>query len=323
MKDLQLWQFIHSRLVFSEPVILLCVVESHGSSPGRQGFKMAVANDGMFGSIGGGAMEYKFVELAKNKLQSHSAEALLRKQYHDKSAAKDRSGMICSGEQTIVIFQLSNKHLDTVSSLIASLQSFGTGTLEISPENFSFSNKSEIDDFFFQMNTESDWLYRERTGYKNHLYIIGGGHCALAFSQLMSAMDFYIHLFEDRAELNTFLSNNIVHEKVIVGDYSELAKLIPSGKNNYVVAMTFGFHTDDIVVRALIEKDFKYFGVLGSKTKISKLMDDWRRDNLPEHKLKMLHAPVGLSIHSQTPMEIAVSIAGEIISVRNNSNSLV
>ncbi len=322
MKDLQLWQFIHSRIVFSEPVILLCVVESHGSSPGRQGFKMAVAADGMFGSIGGGAMEYKFVELAKNKLQSHSDETLLRKQYHDKSATKDRSGMICSGEQTIVIFQLTNIHLDTVSSIIASLQSYGTGAIEISPGNFSFSNKGETDNFYFKATTETDWIYKERTGYKNHLYIIGGGHCSLAFSQLMSSMGFYIHLYEDRPELNTFLSNEFVHEKVVVNDYSELRNHISSGKNNYIVVMTFGFHTDDIAVRALIEKDFKYFGVLGSKTKISKMMEEWRRDNLPEEKLKLLHAPVGLSIHSQTPMEIAVSIAGEIISVKNNMNAL-
>ena len=50
---------------------------------------------------------------------------------------------------------------------------------------------------------KTDWTYKEKTGYKNHLYIIGGGHCALAFSKIMSTMDFYIHLFDDRENLNT------------------------------------------------------------------------------------------------------------------------
>ena len=51
------------------PVMLLYVLESTGSSPGRQGFFMAVnANNEMEGSIGGGIMEHKFVEMAKEKL---------------------------------------------------------------------------------------------------------------------------------------------------------------------------------------------------------------------------------------------------------------
>lgn len=55
------------------------------------------------------------------------------------------------------------------------------------------------------MESEDDWLYQEKIAYKNNLYITGGGHCALAFSKLMSTMDFYIHLYDDRKELNTFL----------------------------------------------------------------------------------------------------------------------
>ena len=68
--DINFWHFILKNLIKSQPVILLCVLESHGSSPGRQGFKMAVTSDDIYGSIGGGIMEYKFVEMAKEKLIS-------------------------------------------------------------------------------------------------------------------------------------------------------------------------------------------------------------------------------------------------------------
>jgi xanthine dehydrogenase accessory factor len=133
----------------------------------------------------------------------------------------------------------------------------------------------------------------------------------------MSALDFYIHLFEDREGLNTMETNNYVHEKTVVKGYSELSKLIPSGENNYVVIMTFGYRTDDIAVRGLLNKDFKYLGLLGSKKKIEKLFADYRKEGIDEIILKNIHSPIGIQIKSQTPEEIAVSIAAEIIKVKN------
>ena len=103
MQEIKLWNFIRENLARNIEVILLCVLESKGSSPGRQGFKMAVTTDDMVGSIGGGIMEHKFVELAKEKLKIHSAEPVIKKQIHSKSAQRDQSGMICSGEQTIFL----------------------------------------------------------------------------------------------------------------------------------------------------------------------------------------------------------------------------
>src|SRR5829696_5921746 len=108
-----LWKQICKDLEQNIPVILLYVLESKGSSPGRQGFFMTVnATGAMQGSIGGGIMEHKFVEMAREKLQVASSElqaGQIKKQIHDKSAAKDQSGMICSGEQTIFLYRVEEK----------------------------------------------------------------------------------------------------------------------------------------------------------------------------------------------------------------------
>lgn len=317
MTDYKLWRFILDRIIQSQSVILLCVLESKGSSPGRQGFKMAVASNGICGSIGGGIMEHKFVEMAKEKLLSLPDDPLVRKQIHNKSAKKNQSGMICSGEQTIVLFQMTKIYADVIEEILNCLESNRNGRLKISPERISFSENDDGSDYYFDMKSEEDWQYQETLGYKNHLYIIGGGHCALSFSRLMSTMDFYIHLFEERKGLNTFEQNTFVIEKKIVSDYSVLKNLIPSGDNIYTVIMTFGYKTDDTALRALIGKDFKYFGVLGSQSKMEKMFEEWKKDNLPDEKLKKIYAPVGMHINSQTPEEIAISIAAEIISVKN------
>ena len=304
------------------PTMLLYVLESNGSSPGRQGFFMAVNAEGkMQGSIGGGIMEHKFVELAKEMLGAGGfvQKADIRKQVHDKSATKNQSGMICSGEQTILLYPVKQQDLAIIQNIVACLEQHKNATLELSPTGISFSASIPMADFSFAQQSENDWLYQEKIGYKNHLYIIGAGHCALAFAELMSKLDFYIHLYDNRDELNTFQQNNFVHEKKLITDYSELKALIPSDNSHYVVVMTFGYRTDTIAIKALLHKQFKYMGVLGSSKKMEKLFSDFKEEGIDENKLNHIYTPIGLQIKSETPEEIAVSIAAEIISIKNLS----
>ncbi|NOT50384.1 MAG: XdhC family protein [Chitinophagaceae bacterium] len=319
MKSLLTWKLIDKSLEKKIPVILLYVLESKGSSPGRQGFFMTVNAKGeMEGSIGGGIMEHKFVEMAKERLRVQGGKAQeLRRQIHDKSSATNQSGMICSGEQTILLYPVQQKDAGTVKTIIYSLEQNKNGTLILSPPGLQFENNILPKDFEYDFQSEENWSYKERTGYKNKLFIIGGGHCALAFSKLMAGMDFYITLYEEREGLNTVLQNEFAQEVNIVDDYTALSNLIPSGPNQYVVIMTFGYRSDDIALRALLNKQFNYFGVLGSKTKMEKLFAEYRNDGITEELLQRIHTPIGLAINSQTPEEIAVSIAAEIIKVKN------
>src|SRR5215216_2989261 len=121
-KQLAVWKFILKSFSENIAIKLLYVLESHGSSPGRQGFFMAVNENGeMEGSIGGGIMEHKFVEMGKERLQavSRRPQAMdLRRQVHDKSAAKDQSGMICSGEQTILLYPVSQKDEKHIQNVV-------------------------------------------------------------------------------------------------------------------------------------------------------------------------------------------------------------
>lgn len=302
------------------PVMLLYVLESNGSSPGRQGFSMAVNVAGeMEGSIGGGIMEHKFVEMAKTELlASPDPIADIKKQIHDKQAAKNQSGMICSGDQTIFLYKIQHRDSASITQLLHSLRQNKNGRLRLSPTGFAFDDDVPAVDFFFHNVLENDWLYEEKTGYKNRLFIIGGGHCSLAFSKLMSGMDFYIHLFEHRDNLHTLEQNSFVHQKTIVDNYSHLKELISSGASHYVVVMTVGYRTDEVAIRALLGKHFKYFGVLGSQKKIAKLFSDYIAEGIEKTLLKKIYAPIGISIKSETPEEIAISIAAQIIQVKNS-----
>lgn len=320
-KELELWQFIATRLGRGESVMLLVVAESSGSSPGRQGYKMAVGGDGeLSGSIGGGVMEVGLVEESRRLLSEPSASAGgFREQVHRKNAPNS-SGMICSGKQTVIYSRLTNSDIDTVNRIQHSLQDREPIAITIDESGLRLAGSSTRSPDALETDfaaTETTFRYTEPLGFKNDLYIIGGGHCALALSELMSRMDFYISLFDDRPELNTIEKNRFAHTIRIVDGYDKIGAHVAAGDRSYVVVMTLGYVTDGQVVRSLIDKDLKYFGVLGSSAKMATMLRELIKEGLPAEKLDRIRTPVGIPIHSRTPEEIAVSIAAEIISVKN------
>ena len=278
---------------------------------------MSVSGDGeMKGTIGGGIMEHKFVEMVKARLQQGDEAHEVQRQIHDKAAGKNQSGMICSGEQTIFLYRIQNTDISFIREIISSEKNNQNGTLELTNAGIKFSETISAADFEFSQTGE-EYILKEKTGYKNILHIIGGGHCALALSKIMREMDFYIHVYDERDGLNTMEQNVFAHEKHFLNDYNEINNKIESGQSAYLVIMTFGYRTDDIALRALINKKFKYIGVMGSKKKMEKMFTDYRKENFSEKVLAAIHTPIGLSINSRTTAEIAVSIAGEIIKVKN------
>ncbi|HSN60680.1 MAG TPA: XdhC family protein [Ferruginibacter sp.] len=315
---MNVWQFIQDKSVAMVPVILLYVLHSEGSSPGRQGFKMAVAGDNHFcGSIGGGIMEYKFVEMAKAKLAEEAGTADIYRQVHDKAAGNNKSGMICSGEQTIFLYRVQPTDMEAIKALILSVEQNENGSLMLSNIGIQFSTEVPAKNFLFQQIDETAFTLTEKTGFKNQLHIIGGGHCALALSKLMGSMDFYIRLYDERNGLNTMEQNIYAHEKQLVNSYTDLQTMITSGENVFVVIMTFGYRTDDLALRALMKHSFAYLGVMGSRKKMEKMFTDYRQEHITEAVLQKIKTPIGIPIKSQTPEEIAVSIAAEIIAVKN------
>jgi xanthine dehydrogenase accessory factor len=318
-KEYELWQFVANRLKNAGKVMLLVVVESSGSSPGRQGFKMAVDTEGsLCGSIGGGMMEIKLVELAKDRLQKGETASFLTQQIHNKTAPQHQSGMICSGEQTILFCCLQKSDAKTVQILLSALKKNAPAVLKWTPQYFQvFAHQKLADDYTYIYADPSAFVYAENVGFKNQLYIIGGGHCALALSELMTKLDFHIHLFDDRSEVNTIQKNKFAHQISVV-DYDRVGEQIPSGKNVYVVVMTVGYRTDAVVIRQLLNKNVRYLGILGSAAKMATLLDALENEGFSPNILRGIYTPIGLDIKSRTPEEIAVSIAAEIVLVKND-----
>ncbi|MBK0402036.1 XdhC family protein [Adhaeribacter sp. BT258] len=318
MKDLQVWEFVRKRLQRGAPVALLAVLHHEGSSPGRQGFKMAVRISGeMCGSIGGGIMEHKLVELAKNMLAENQTKPVLKHQIHSKLAAQNQSGMICSGHQSVGIYPLQVADLPEVDKIITAIKNRKKGVLQLIEKGVSFfPEMHQPVRYGFSSQKPTVWQYTEVLPERDTVYIVGAGHVALAFSKVMSLLDFDLHLFDDREGLDTFEQNQIVHFKTLT-PFSKLAALIPEDEQSYVVIMTFGYRSDKEALKQLAGKKFKYLGLMGSKTKVDQLFSELRDEGFTEETLQKVFSPIGLQIKSETPEEIAISVAAQIIQIKN------
>jgi xanthine dehydrogenase accessory factor len=282
--------------------VLMVVIANEGSSPGRKGFKMVVTPNQMHGTIGGGIMEHKLVEYARSLLEKTTFDPFIKHQIHDKSAPSNQSGMICSGRQTIAFYALNDESLTWIDLILNS----ENGKISYSEKGIQVNKNS----------SSSEWEFIEPITLPNQVYIIGGGHVGLALSEVLSKLYFELHLLDHRENLNTMQTNNFVQSKQIV-EFETIEQHIPEGENTYVVIMSFGYRTDDIIIRRLLGKKYKFIGMLGSQQKMNTLYKNLLADGFSQAQIDQVHAPIGLDIKSETAAEIAISVAAQLVQVKN------
>jgi xanthine dehydrogenase accessory factor len=318
---LDFWVNILEKLQNRKAVVLLYVVASEGSSPGRAGFRMMIAEDGdMRGSIGGGIMEHKLIEFAAGAMQQGRFEPFLKEQIHQSDIPKNRSGMICSGRQTIAFYYLDALEKLIMEKIVTSLKDNQSIALVLNQNNLNVFNLKEFSEMTFERPSSSEWVFRQKIGFKDSIYIVGAGHVSLALSEVMNRLGFFVEVIDDRAELNTFVNNRYAHKKTCI-PFDTLGDYIPENHSTYIAVMTFGYRSDEVCVKQLIGGDYAYLGVMGSHEKMRQMLASLVDQGYAASQLDQLHTPIGLKIKSKTPMEIAVSVAAEIILVKNKGIS--
>lgn len=289
----------------SESVCLMIVIDSQGSAPGRLGFKMFVnSNSDLSGSIGGGLMEYNMVELAKLKLQQGRFKPFKIKQVHNKKSV-DSSGMVCSGSQQIAFYYVQKNDIDELQIENNSYIQFNQKGIESAKESSQVFIESE------------KWNYSEPA--KNQLpliHLFGAGHVSIPTCKLLKDLGFEVNLYDNRKDLNTFTSNQFAKRKKVLG-YSNILNIVSINHSDYIILMNHKYIEDKLLLSQFLNTDYSYCGVLGSKNKIKKMFKELVEEGFSEELLKKVNAPIGLNIKSETPEEIAVSIAAELIQFKN------
>ncbi len=307
MNQPNLWALAARTVTADQAAVLVAIVGHHGSVPGKTGAMMVVTPDEIQGTVGGGLVEHQLIEMARS-----GPENQILPFAHD----GDSTDSICSGHQTIAVLPLNTAHLAQLE-MLAEIEAEGRpGMLSLGPDgpnvNPGITGPASLTE------GENSWRFSMPIGPQDTLTIVGGGHVGLALSRVMSTLPFRIVVLDDREDLPTLAQNSWAHATHTI-QWSEVAEAVVKGDRSWVVIMTRGHLHDTTVLRRLLPLNLHYLGMMGSAAKVRQVFDLMEREGLKPSDLSHVHAPIGIPIKSHTPEEIAISIAAEIIQVRNGA----
>ena len=328
------FQQICDALSRNEDLVLCTIIASSGSTPRGSGAKMAVFADGStLGTVGGGAVEFESIKLAKQALLEQTTFT------HGFNLSPNQTadiGMICGG-QVVVYFQFLRggdaKTLELLTAIVALFaQRRNTWLVTQISEGCvrQMGIYSREDGLRYMEEDTDEWdilpLVRPRAMLKKgepsyyveplttagYVYIFGGGHVAQELAPVLAHIGFAPIIFEDRPD---FARKELFAEAAdtIVGSFSNIGANISITPDDYVVIMTRGHQADFEVLRQTLLTRASYVGVIGSRSKIATTNKRLLEAGIPEAELARIHAPIGLPILAETPAEIAISIAAELI----------
>jgi xanthine dehydrogenase accessory factor len=329
MKDL--FAAIREKTRAGEDTVLATVVAEIGSSPRSAGSHMAVASSGrIFGTIGGGMVEYKSIQFAQDILKKRQSEC---KTYHLYSNDEEELGMLCGGDIDVYFQFIKGGDQKTISFidecllllerdedqwLFIDLTDPGDWAMAMYGANIPLKGMELSDDDIkpllrnngIMKKIGSRRVYSEPVNFAGKVYIFGGGHCSQALVPVLNSVDFRCVVFDNREE---YVSPDVFPQAhgLIFGDYRQIDRHIHITPSDYIVIMTHAW--DVAVLRQTVSANCQYIGVIGSKTKVAAVKDMLASEGVGGEFLDRLNAPIGTRIRSETPEEIAVSIAGEMI----------
>jgi len=163
-------------------------------------------------------------------------------------------------------------------------------------------------------------VYIQPVSIQPKLVIFGGGHISLPLAEIGKLLGFHVTVVDEREEFANSQRFPGV-DRIICAPFTEAVNNLEYLPDTYYVIVTRGHLYDRLCLEAVLAHTFTYVGMIGSRHKIKVVMDHMRANGYSQELLDMVHSPIGLDIGAQTPAEIAVCIAAEIIQVKNQKEN--
>jgi xanthine dehydrogenase accessory factor len=339
---------------YISPLVLATVTGTSGSTPQKPGSSALFDKDGLvYGTVGGGIVEGKVQKIAMDAILSKESGHFDFNLANDISRSDEA---ICGGQISVLVDANPEKFIDVFEQVRQSMQSQIPGIL-ITMVTGSSEKPVHIDRYWMSetfapsipvliidkietvvkslISVADPGDYREieltKPGEKvssrlflepvfpqAHLIIAGAGHIGKALAHLGSMLGFDVTVIDDRLEYANF--ENIPDAgHIIVKDIGEAVQELKKNRDTYIVIVTRGHKDDAAALKPCIGSGLAYTGMIGSKKKIESIrmnfiVNGWAT----AEQWDEIYAPVGLDIKSQTVEEIAVSIAAQLVMVRNS-----
>ena len=334
----KLFEQINQQLNQNQDVVLVTIIADSGSTPRGAGARMWVSSSGQGGTIGGGNVEYQAY------LRAQKALTEKRSQIHGYNLGTDDvagMGMVCGGNVVVyfqylscqdqstrelidrcielidhdkdawLIMDITNEAVWEMGVYTVARGLWGIRIDDVEPLLKNHPDKVRIGDQVYY----SEPLVRVGT-----VYVFGGGHVGQELVSLLCHLNFKCVILDDR---EMFVSKELFPDAAerILCDFKEIDRYINVTRRDYVVIMTRGHQHDYEVQTQLLRKEPFYLGVMGSRSKIQYVTNRLLNDGYTRNQIETSHMPIGLAIDAETPAEIAVSIAAQLIEMRAHRNN--
>lgn len=143
---------------------------------------------------------------------------------------------------------------------------------------------------------------------ETRLLIIGDNYDVMSMVGIAQELGWQIHIVGRQRKI----SKSIIAKCKSIHEYEKIDQ-VAIDEFTAVVLMTHDYNWDKKLLPYIISKKPSYVGMLGPKKRVEKM--DQEIENIALCELEYFHSPVGLDIGAESPEEIALSIAAEIIAV--------
>ena len=351
---------ILQQLRHNEPVALATVVARKGSLPMSTHAKMAVFSDGSIaGTIGGGALEANVIQAAMQGMAVKTATLLsfeltaeqvesdgltcggaveIFLEYFESSSLpfiETLTTVYAQEQSTVVVTVLPGTAKTATSAALhgqrllfhengPSTGTTGDPALDVDIARFarSYLGKDALGRHAVPCEDgDAVQLFFETIVPRPTVYLFGGGHISYQLARLLPMLDFDFVVVDDRA---AFANQQRFPEAsaCVVHDFADISSVVTSDAHSaYAIIVTRGHQSDFEVLQQALRLQFVYIGMIGSRRKINILFEKLRCQGVSQETLATIHAPIGLNIGADTPEEIAVSIAAELIQIRRRKSN--
>ena len=349
-----IYEKIVERFEEDRPCVLATIIMQSGSSPRGAGTKFLIMEDGSYvGTIGGGQLEAKVLEGAKEVFTVRSPRRLFFRLMGTDVAETD---MLCGGDVEVFLEPLFPENVNDLhifKKVVETHRRGGSGImatllneegrqggrivkmfLEADGQTTgALPGTEDIEEMLKQglnrildENRPGIILCKDREGRDLELfvepmisdpvvYIFGGGHISTQIVPLAALVGFKVMVIDDRSE---FADPRKFPDAVNVFQYPFEGVLdrISVDLLSYLVIVTRGHMHDRTVLEQALRTEAKYIGMIGSRRKRGIVYKKLLEEGFTQEDLDRVHSPIGLELGGETPEEIAVSIVAELIQVR-------
>ena len=327
---------ILAHLQQDKSVALVTIIDKNGSAPRLPGSKMFVEEDGtLHGTIGGGRMEHTAHDTAKKVAHGDSSPVLTEFDMRGSGVDGD-TDMVCGGIQLILIERITPAMAPMFEQAkdCFSLGTKGLWTINITDPQHplrSFVDMQDscppADDIDFKavMRRRTTQLIKNKNQSividplpkSGTVVLFGGGHVSREVAGLASYLDFEVVVCDDREAFSNTDRFPMAKSTHVIKNFDNLFTSIEQKEDSYLLIISRGHSYDQEILGQALQTPARYIGMIGSRRKRDIVYTNLRKQGFTDADFARVHCPIGISIGSETPQEIAISIVAELIAARS------